>query len=72
MHHYEAHLAGRDERRNKPLVEFIYRLQVHAVGLPFMLVNQIQRCMGDKLIQMSVVFFLKQKQKCITIKSLTE
>lgn len=37
MDHEETYLAGCDEGRHKPLIEFIDGLQVHIVGAPFVL-----------------------------------
>lgn len=58
VNHYESNLACRDEGRHKPLIELVDGLQVHGVGLPLVLVDEIEGRVCDKLIEMPVVLFL--------------
>lgn len=48
-------MTGSDEGRDKPLIEFVHRFQVHVVGQPHVLIDQIERSMGDKLVQVSMI-----------------
>lgn len=54
-----SYLASSDKCRDKPLVEFVNRFQVSIGNLPHVLINQIQSRMCYELVQVSVVFFLK-------------
>lgn len=58
VHHHEARLAGGHEGGHEPLVELVNRLQVHVVGFPLVLVDQIEGGVRDKLVQMAVVLLL--------------
>lgn len=58
VHHHEARLAGGHKGRHEPLIEFVNRFQVHIVGFPFVLVDQIEGRMRNKLIKMAMIFFL--------------
>lgn len=59
VHHQEPDLTGRHKRRNVPLIELVDGLQVHVVRLPLVLVHQVQGSVRYELVQMSVVFLLK-------------
>ena len=48
-------MSSRDEGGDEPLVELVHRLQVHVVGLPHVLIHQVQGGVGDELVQVPVV-----------------
>ena len=53
--------AGGNKRRNKPLVKLVDNLQVHVTRRPHLFVDQVQRRVGDKLVQVSMVVLLQTK-----------
>lgn len=55
MEHKKSHMRSCDKGRHEPFVELVHSLQVHVVGLPHVLIHQIQRRMRDELVQVSVV-----------------
>lgn len=66
VHHHEARLAGRHEGGHEPLVELVNGLEVHVVGFPLVLVDQIEGGVRDELVQMTVVLLLKRTD-CIQL-----
>lgn len=44
-----------DEGRHKPLIELVHRFKVHVVGQPHVLIHQIQGCMCNELVQVTMV-----------------
>lgn len=69
VHHYEANEAGGDKSRYEPLIEFINRLEVHVVGFPFVLVDEIERGMRYKLVEVSMVLLLQNVTSHIRTRS---
>ena len=61
VHHDESDMSRRYERANKPLVKFIHNFQMHVRRFPRVLVHKIECRVGDELIQMRVILFLKEK-----------
>ena len=55
--------SSSDKCRDEPLVEAVHDFEVHVVGGPHLLVHQIQRSVGNELVQMSVVISLQQKHR---------
>ena len=48
-----------DECWDEPIIKFVYGLQVHIIRFPNMFIYQIQGGMGNKLVQVAMIFFLK-------------
>lgn len=48
-------MTGGDEGRDEPLVELVHGFQVHVVGQPHILIDQIERSVSDKLVQVSMI-----------------
>ena len=44
-----------DEGRNKPLVELVHSFQVHIVGQPHVFIHQIEGCMCNELVQVTMI-----------------
>lgn len=63
VHHDESDVSRRDERADEPLVKFIHDFQMHVRRFPRVLIHEIERRVGDELIQMRVIVLLKQKKK---------
>lgn len=51
-----------DKGRHKPLVELVHSFQVHIVGQPHVFINQIQGCVCNKLVQVTMVILWSVKQ----------
>ena len=58
MDHYEPDLAGSYKGCDEPLIELVDGFQEHVWSLPFVLVDEIQGCMGYELRYVVVFFFL--------------
>ena len=56
-------MSSRDEGRDEPLVELVHGLQVHVVGLPHVLIHQVQSSVGDELVQVAVVVLSQRNTK---------
>lgn len=54
----EAHAARGDERGDVPLVEFVHQSEVHVAGGPHGLVDEVQGCVGDELVQVAMILAL--------------
>jgi len=55
----ETYATGGDERRDEPLVEFVDSFQIHCVRAPHEFIDEIERRVSDKLIEMSVILTLR-------------
>lgn len=65
-YHHKSDLACGDKGRNEKLIKLVETLEVCRVASPFMFVYEIQRCVCNKLIQMSMIFFLLEKKQLIS------
>ncbi len=58
VEHQEPYSSGSDEGGDEPLVELVDNLEVHVLRGPLVLVNQVQRGVGNELVQVPVVVLL--------------
>lgn len=60
MYHNKSNVGRRHERTDEPLIKLIHDFQMHVRRFPRVLVHEIERRVGDELIQMRVILLLKQ------------
>ncbi len=66
---FEKDMRSCDKGRHEPFVELVHSLQVHVVGLPHVLIHQIQRRMRDELVQVSVVILHERHISTVPVTS---
>lgn len=62
-YHHKANLAGGHEGGYEKLIKLVQAFKISRIASPLMFVDQIQRCVRNELVEMSVVFFLKINEK---------
>lgn len=57
-------MSSSDKGGDEPLVELVHGFQIHIVGQPHILIHQVQSCMSDELVQVTMVILFKMEAKC--------